>query len=115
MVTVGLLMAAMPFGTVVGAFVLSKMAAPSTRMRMMGWLASLSCVPLIGSAADPPLWCVLLLWTLAGGAVAQAIGAPLAAGLVGLIDLTAATMLAVSWTQLHGHLPPDQETEAAGS
>jgi hypothetical protein len=106
----------------------------------------LSCVQVIGSAADPPLWCVLLLWSLAGayqlaaatafvqalrpatragafglaqsglyavqglgilagGAVAQAIGAPLAvglAGLIGLIGLTAATMLAVSWTQLHG-------------
>ena len=34
--------------------------------------------------------------------MAQAIGAPLAVGLAGL---TAATMLAVSWTQLHGHLP----------
>jgi len=29
-------MAAMPFGMVVGAFVLAKMATPSTRMRMMG-------------------------------------------------------------------------------
>ena len=82
---------------------------------------------MIGSAADPPLWCVLLLWSLAGaggayqlaaaaafvqalrpatragafglgqsglyavqglgilagGAVAQAIGAPLAVGLIG--------------------------------
>jgi len=35
-VTVGLLMAAMPFGMVVGAFALAKMASPSTRMRMMG-------------------------------------------------------------------------------
>ena len=157
--TVGLLMAAMPFGMVVGAFVLSRVAAPSARMRMMGWLAILSCAPLIGSASDPPLWAVLLLWTLAGaggayqlaaaaafvqalrpatrarafglaqsglyavqglgilagGAVAQAIGAPLAVGLAGLIGLTAATMLAVSWTQLHGHLPPAQQTEAAGS
>ena len=70
--TVGLLTAAMPFGMVVGAFALSKTAAPSTRMRIMGWLAILSCVPLIGSAADPPLWCVLLLWTLAGaGSVYQ--------------------------------------------
>jgi MFS family permease len=87
----------------------------------------LSCVQLIGSAADPPLWYVLLLWSLAGaggayqlaaaaafvqalrpatragafglaqsglyavqglgilagGAVAQAIGAPLAVGLIG--------------------------------
>jgi MFS family permease len=156
-VTVGLLMAAMPFGMVVGAFLLSRIAAPSTRMRMMGWLAILSCVPLIGSAADPPLWCVLLLWALAGaggayqlaaaaafvqalqpstrarafglaqsglyavqglgilagGAVAQAIGAPLAVGLAGLIGLTAATMLAVSWTQLDGHLPPAPAPEAA--
>ena len=156
-VTVGLLMAAMPFGMVVGAFLLSRIATPSTRMRMMGWLAILSCVPLIGSAADPPLWCVLLLWALAGaggayqlaaaaafvqalrpatrarafglaqsglyavqglgilagGAVAQAIGAPLAVGLAGLIGLTAATMLAVSWTQLHGHLPPAPAPEAA--
>jgi MFS family permease len=156
-VTVGLLMAAMPFGTVIGAFLLSRVATPSTRMRMMGWLAILSCVPLIGSAADPPLWCVLLLWTLAGaggayqlaaaaafvqalrpatrarafglaqsglyavqglgilagGAVAQAIGAPLAVGLAGLIGLTAATMLAVSWNQLHGHLPPAPASEAA--
>ncbi len=69
-VTVGLLMAAMPFGMVVGAFLLSRIAPPSTRMRMMGWLAILSCIPLIGSTADPPLWCVLLLWALAdaGGA-----------------------------------------------
>lgn len=74
-VTVGLLMAAMPSGMVVGAFTLSKMAAPSTRMRMMGWLAILSCVPLIGSAADPPLWCVLLLWALAGAGGAYQLAA----------------------------------------
>jgi MFS family permease len=158
-VTVGLLMGAMPFGMVIGAFLLSRIAALSTRMRMMGWLAILSCVPLIGSAADPPLWCVLLLWALAGaggayqvaaaaafvqalqpatrarafglaqsglygvqglgilagGAVAQAIGAPLAVGLAGLIGLTAATMLAVSWTQLHDHLPEARPPRAAGS
>ena len=45
--------------------------------------------------------------------MAQAIGAPLAVGLAGLIGLTAATMLAVSWTQLHGHLPQAQQPEAA--
>ena len=44
-VTVGLLMAAMPFGMVVGAFLLSRIAAPSTRMRMMGWLAMLVLRP----------------------------------------------------------------------
>jgi hypothetical protein len=63
-----LLMATMPFG----GFPLSRIATPSTRMRMRGWLGILSCVPLIGRAADPPLWCVLLLWTVAGaGGVCQ--------------------------------------------
>src|SRR5208282_1139766 len=65
-VPVGLLMAALPAGMVVGAFVLSRIATPSTGRRMMGGLAILSCIPLIGSAADPPLWCVLLLWAVAG-------------------------------------------------
>jgi MFS family permease len=39
--TVGLLMAAMPFGMVAGAFLLGRVAAPSARIRMMGWLAVL--------------------------------------------------------------------------
>jgi hypothetical protein len=73
--TVGLLMAAMPFSMVIGAFVLSRMATPSTGMRMMGWLAILSCVPLIGSAADPPLWAVLALWALAGAGSAYQLAA----------------------------------------
>jgi hypothetical protein len=68
-------MAAMPFGMVVGAFLLSRIATPSTRMRLMGWLAILSCAPLIGSAADPPLLCVLLLWTLAGAGGAYQLAA----------------------------------------
>ena len=32
--------------------------------------------------------------------MAQAIGAPLAVGLAGLVGLTAATVLAMSWTRL---------------
>jgi MFS family permease len=63
---VGLLMAAMPVGTVIGGFVFSRLMAPSTRIRVMGWLAMLSCAPLIGSAANPPLVVVLVLWALAG-------------------------------------------------
>ena len=35
----------------------------------------LSCVQLIGSAADPPLWCVLLLWALAGAGGAYQLAA----------------------------------------
>ena len=63
---VGLLMAAMPVGTVIGAFAFGRLATPSTRMRLMGWMAMLSCAPLIGSAAHPPLWAVLALWTVSG-------------------------------------------------
>jgi MFS family permease len=154
--TVGLLMAAMPLGMVIGAFLLGRVATPSARIRMMGWLAVVSCAPLIGSAWDPPLWTVLLLWTLAGaggayqlaaaaafvqalrpatrarafglaqsglyavqglgilagGAVAQAIGAQLAVGLAGLVGLTAATMLAMSWTHLRVRLIQAQRAEA---
>ncbi len=159
--TVGLLMAAMPLGMVIGAFMLGRAAAPSARIRMMGWLAVLSCAPLIGSAWGPPLWAVLLLWALAGaggayqlaaaaafvqalrpatrarafgvaqsglyavqglgilagGAMAQAIGAPLAVGLAGLVGLTAATMLATSWTHLRARLIEAQraETGTAGA
>jgi MFS family permease len=153
--TVGLLMAAVPFGMVTGAFLLGKIATPSARISMMGWLALLSCAPLIGSAWNPPLWAVLLLWglagagcayqlaaaaafvqalhpstrarafglaqsglyavqglgILAGGAVAQAVGAPLAVGLAGLAGLTAATMLAMSWTRLRGRLMQAQPPE----
>ncbi len=145
---VGLLMAAMPLGMVIGAFLIGRLATPSSRIRMMGWLAVLSCAPLIGSAWGPPLWAVLLLWTLAGaggayqlaaaaafvqalvpstrarafglaqsglyavqglgilagGAVAQAIGPTFAVGLAGLVGLTAATMLAISWTNLRARL-----------
>ena len=50
---------------VIDAFMLGRVAAPSARIRMMGWLAVLSCAPLIGSAWSPPLWAVLVLWTLA--------------------------------------------------
>jgi MFS family permease len=157
--TVGLLMAAMPLGMVVGAFLLGRVAAPSVRIRMMGWLAVLSCAPLIGCAWSPPLWAVLVLWAaagvggayqlaaaaafvqalhpatrasafglaqsglcavqglgiLAGGAVAQLIGAQLAVGLAGLVGLTAATMLAMSWTHLRVRLIQAQREETAGA
>jgi len=154
--TVGLLMAAVPLGMVTGAFLLGRLAAPSARIRMMGWLAILSCAPLIGSAWNPPLWAVLALWTLAGtggayqlaaaaafvqalhpatrarafgvaqsglyavqglgilagGAVAQLTGPPLAVGLAGLMGLTAATMLAMSWTRLRTRLIQAQHADA---
>ncbi|MEV6981565.1 MFS transporter [Sphaerisporangium sp. NPDC051017] len=62
----GLLMAAMPTGTVLGAFIFSRMVTPTGRLRVMGWMAMLSCAPLIGCALRPPLAVVLALWVLAG-------------------------------------------------
>jgi MFS family permease len=140
--TVGLLMAAMPLGTMIGAFTFGRLVTPSGRIRIMGWLAMASCAPLIGSAFSPSLWVVLALWAvagaggayqlaaaaafvqnltpenrgrafglaqsgllavqglgiLAGGAAAQAVGAPMAVGLAGLVGFTAAATLAMSWT-----------------
>jgi MFS family permease len=72
---VGLLMAAVPTGTVIGAFLLGRFASPSARIRIMGWLAALSFAPLLGSAWSPPLWAVLALWTLAGAGGAYQLAA----------------------------------------
>ncbi|MFC4591829.1 MFS transporter [Sphaerisporangium corydalis] len=62
----GLLMAAMPTGTVLGAFAFSRFVTPSGRLRTMGWMAMLSCAPLMGCVLRPPLAIVLALWILAG-------------------------------------------------
>ena len=64
--TIGVLMAAMPAGTLIGGFVIGRLVRPSDRMRPMGWLAMLSCAPLIFSLAHPPLPILILLWVLAG-------------------------------------------------
>ena len=73
--TVGLLMAAMPLGTVAGAFAFGRLVPPSGRIRMMGWLAMASCAPLIGSAFNLLLWAVLILWALAGAGGAYQLAA----------------------------------------
>ncbi|MEO3813323.1 MFS transporter [Sphaerisporangium sp. B11E5] len=62
----GLLMAAMPTGTVLGAFFFGRFVTPTRRLRAMGWMAMLSCAPLIGCAMRPPVAVVLALWVLAG-------------------------------------------------
>ncbi|MEU4830139.1 MFS transporter [Streptosporangium sp. NPDC023615] len=62
----GLLMAAMPTGTVVGAFLFSRYVSPSNRLRSMGWMAMLTCAPLMVCAVRPPLVVVLLLWFVSG-------------------------------------------------
>ena len=73
--TIGLLMAAMPAGTMIGGFVIGRLLRPSDRMRPMGWLAMLSCAPLIFSLAHPPLPVLILLWALAGAGGAYQLAA----------------------------------------
>jgi MFS family permease len=73
--TVGLLMAAMPVGMIIGAFLIGRLTRPATRIRLIGWLAMLSCAPLMVSLAHPPLWALLALWALAGGGGAYQLAA----------------------------------------
>jgi MFS family permease len=153
-VTVGLLMAAMPCGTVIGGVLLGRFAASSAQVRIMGWMAMASCASLVGSAWDPPLGMVIVLWLfagmggafqlaavtafvraldsstrarafgvaqsglyavqglgiLAGGAVANSIGAPMTVSLAGLLGLCAATGLSLNWTGLRGKVIADQRS-----
>ena len=59
----------------VGGFVIGRLLRPSDRMRPMGWLAMLSCAPLIFSLAHPPLPALILLWALAGAGGAYQLAA----------------------------------------
>jgi MFS family permease len=75
--TVGLLMAAMPLGTVLGVVLLNRLVTPRTQIRVLGWLAMSSCAPLIGCSWNPPLWAVLMLFVLAGaGGAFQMVAVP---------------------------------------
>ena len=69
--TTGLLMAAVPAGLVAGVFVLGRAVRPSDRMRPDGWLAMLSCAPLLFALMRPPLPVLLLLFVLAGAGAAD--------------------------------------------
>lgn len=63
---VGLLLAADPAGTIVGALLIGRMCSPSRRLALMGPLAVLSCAPLMLSWLPIGIWPVFLLWMLAG-------------------------------------------------
>jgi len=62
----GLLMAALPTGTVIGAVLFTRYVTPVRRLRVMGWMAMLSCAPLALCAVRPPLAVVLAAWVLSG-------------------------------------------------
>ena len=73
--TVGLLMCAMPAGTVAGILVIGRLARPDERLKMIGALAMLSCAPLVASLLRPPLPLLLLLFVLAGAGGAYQLAA----------------------------------------
>jgi len=73
--TVGLLMTAMPAGTVAAALVIGRLSRPDERLRMIGALAVLSCAPLIASLLRPPLALLVLLLVLAGAGGAYQLSA----------------------------------------
>lgn len=61
----GLLMAADPIGSIVGAWVLSRISSP-VRQRLLPWLAVASGIPLIGCMLRPNLGTVVVLWVASG-------------------------------------------------
>lgn len=64
--TVGLIMAAMPLGTVVGALAIGRFVSPQGRLRLMGPLVMLSCGPLIATAVHPGLTVTLIILAVTG-------------------------------------------------
>lgn len=147
-VFVGVLMSAMPCGMVLGSLAYSRFIRPDDRLRFMGWMAMLSCAPLLGTGLRPPLWVVIVLLGLSGvgsayqlaanaayvaavppdgrgqafglaqsgilasqgigiligGALTQVLGPEPVVALAGIAGLSAATMLAMSWTRIRGEV-----------
>jgi MFS family permease len=65
-IAVGLLLASDPFGSVIGAFVFSRLVPPEIRPRIVGWLAVANCLPLLVCFAKPGLVISATLFALAG-------------------------------------------------
>ncbi|MEU4197002.1 MFS transporter [Kribbella sp. NPDC026611] len=66
-VTVGLILAADPLGSVIGAFLFSKLVPESQRERWLGPLAVLAAVPVAICLLRPGLVASILLFVVAGG------------------------------------------------
>lgn len=64
--TVGLLLAAMPAGSLVGSLVYARKVSPQARGRLLGPLAAVGGLPLIACAWVPGLAGTLALWALTG-------------------------------------------------
>jgi predicted MFS family arabinose efflux permease len=63
---IGLLLASQPIGSVLGGIVLSRLVRPATRLEVMGWLAVMSCLPLLFFFATPPLPVAVGLLVISG-------------------------------------------------
>lgn len=72
---VGILLAAAPCGTVVGALAYSRLVRPAQRLRLMGPLAVLACAPLVLCAVRPGLVASAVLLAVSGMASAYQLAA----------------------------------------
>ena len=79
-VGVGVLLAAIPFGCVIGAALVSRFAEHERRLRLMRPLAALAAAPLVVCFAHPGLVVSVLLWMLCG--VGTAYNVPANSGFV---------------------------------
>jgi MFS family permease len=64
--TVGYLLAAIPFGSVAGAYIVLRALPPRLRTRALGPLALLAGIPLLGCAFEPAVGWSMLLWFASG-------------------------------------------------
>ncbi|GAA4856073.1 MFS transporter [Pseudonocardia benzenivorans] len=62
----GLLMAADPAGSVIGAFAFQRLVPARLRSRLIGVLAVLAGFPLIACVSQPGLWASVVLWVVSG-------------------------------------------------
>jgi predicted MFS family arabinose efflux permease len=69
-VAAGILLAAHPAGTVLGAFVIGRLITPDLRLRILGPLAVLAIVPLLGYAAKPGVALTATLLAFSGACAA---------------------------------------------
>jgi predicted MFS family arabinose efflux permease len=63
---VGVLMAAIPFGSVVGAYAVLRLISPGRRGSVVGPMAVLTGVPLVLCSMHPPMVWSIVLWVLSG-------------------------------------------------
>lgn len=65
-IAVGVLLAAMPTGNLIGTLVLTRIVPVQVRSGSIGMLAAASGLPLVACLPGPPLWAAALLWALSG-------------------------------------------------